>query len=227
MDAVGHRVVHGGSYFTGPALLTPEVIGKIEECAPLAPLHNPPALLGHPRGAARPPATPRRWPCSTPPSTPPSRREPTCTLCPTTTTSGTGCGGTASTASPSSRSTRTADAMLGGQAGGAEDRRRPPGQRGQHHRGRPGPVGGHQHGSHAPGGAGDGHPAGRRGSGRASVPAAGAGADRRRTWIGCLNKESGLLGVSGVSNDMRDVLEAGAAGDDERRGWPSTSTATG
>jgi acetate kinase len=39
-------VVHGGSYFSGPALLTPDVVKKIEECAPLAPLHNPPALLG-------------------------------------------------------------------------------------------------------------------------------------------------------------------------------------
>ena len=46
VEAVGHRVVHGGSHFTGPALLTPEIIKKIEEFAPLAPLHNPPALLG-------------------------------------------------------------------------------------------------------------------------------------------------------------------------------------
>ena len=46
VDAVGHRVVHGGSHFSGPALLTAEVVRKIEECAPLAPLHNPPALLG-------------------------------------------------------------------------------------------------------------------------------------------------------------------------------------
>jgi acetate kinase len=46
VEAVGHRVVHGGSYFSGPALLTPDVVKKIEECAPLAPLHNPPALLG-------------------------------------------------------------------------------------------------------------------------------------------------------------------------------------
>ncbi len=44
--AVGHRVVHGGSHFTAPARLTPEVVAKIEECAPLAPLHNPPILLG-------------------------------------------------------------------------------------------------------------------------------------------------------------------------------------
>jgi acetate kinase len=46
VEAVGHRVVHGGSFFKGPALLTPEVIAKIEDYAPLAPLHNPPALLG-------------------------------------------------------------------------------------------------------------------------------------------------------------------------------------
>lgn len=46
VSAVGHRVVHGGSFFSAPALLTAEVIAKIEECAPLAPLHNPPILLG-------------------------------------------------------------------------------------------------------------------------------------------------------------------------------------
>jgi len=46
VDAVGHRVVHGGNRFSGPALLNPDVVEDIEECAPLAPLHNPPALLG-------------------------------------------------------------------------------------------------------------------------------------------------------------------------------------
>ncbi len=46
IDAVGHRVVHGGSRFTESVLLTPDVIRGIEECAALAPLHNPPALLG-------------------------------------------------------------------------------------------------------------------------------------------------------------------------------------
>jgi acetate kinase len=46
VSAVGHRVVHGGSFFRAPALLRPEVIARIEECAPLAPLHNPPILLG-------------------------------------------------------------------------------------------------------------------------------------------------------------------------------------
>jgi acetate kinase len=46
VSAVGHRVVHGGSFFSAPALLTAEVVAKIEECAPLAPLHNPPILVG-------------------------------------------------------------------------------------------------------------------------------------------------------------------------------------
>ncbi|MBN1321603.1 MAG: acetate kinase [Thermoleophilia bacterium] len=46
VSAVGHRAVHGGSFFTAPVLITPEVIAKMEEHAPLAPLHNPPILLG-------------------------------------------------------------------------------------------------------------------------------------------------------------------------------------
>lgn len=38
---IGHRVVHGGEIFSGPALIDTGVIKKIEELAPLAPLHNP------------------------------------------------------------------------------------------------------------------------------------------------------------------------------------------
>lgn len=44
--AVGHRVVHGGEYFSQPTLITDEVIQRIEECSQLAPLHNPPQLEG-------------------------------------------------------------------------------------------------------------------------------------------------------------------------------------
>ncbi|WP_124039233.1 acetate/propionate family kinase [Neoactinobaculum massilliense] len=44
--AVGHRVVQGGKYFDGPALVTDEVEKKIEDLTPLAPLHNGPALTG-------------------------------------------------------------------------------------------------------------------------------------------------------------------------------------
>lgn len=46
IDAVGHRVVHGGEYFSGSVLVTPEVIKTLEVCSDLAPLHNPPAITG-------------------------------------------------------------------------------------------------------------------------------------------------------------------------------------
>ncbi|NLW88483.1 MAG: acetate kinase [Clostridiaceae bacterium] len=46
IDAVGHRVVHGGEKFSGSALITPSVKAAIRVCIPLAPLHNPPNLTG-------------------------------------------------------------------------------------------------------------------------------------------------------------------------------------
>jgi acetate kinase len=46
IEAVGHRVVHGGEKFKESALITDEVIKKMEECIDLAPLHNPPNLKG-------------------------------------------------------------------------------------------------------------------------------------------------------------------------------------
>ncbi len=46
IDAIGHRVVHGGEEFTGSVLITPEVIASIERFSDLAPLHNPPNLTG-------------------------------------------------------------------------------------------------------------------------------------------------------------------------------------
>jgi len=44
--AIGHRVVHGGEEFTASVLITDAVIGKIQKYADLAPLHNPPNLMG-------------------------------------------------------------------------------------------------------------------------------------------------------------------------------------
>lgn len=44
--AVGHRVVQGGSYFSGPALINQEVYDLIKQLCPLAPLHNPAHLKG-------------------------------------------------------------------------------------------------------------------------------------------------------------------------------------
>ncbi len=46
IDAVGHRVVHGGEKFHESTLITQEVIEKVEACIDLAPLHNPPNLKG-------------------------------------------------------------------------------------------------------------------------------------------------------------------------------------
>ncbi|MBO5292812.1 MAG: acetate kinase [Lachnospiraceae bacterium] len=46
IDAVGHRIVHGGEKFSGSVRITPEVIRAIEECNDLAPLHNPANLIG-------------------------------------------------------------------------------------------------------------------------------------------------------------------------------------
>ena len=44
--AVGHRVVQGGKYFDGPALIDDDVVARIEEFVPLGPLHNPAHLKG-------------------------------------------------------------------------------------------------------------------------------------------------------------------------------------
>jgi acetate kinase len=44
--AVGHRVVHGGEKFSGSVEINQEIIDKMEECTPLAPLHNPANLKG-------------------------------------------------------------------------------------------------------------------------------------------------------------------------------------
>ncbi|BBB00260.1 putative acetate kinase [Actinacidiphila reveromycinica] len=46
LAAVGHRVVHGGTRFTGPTLITDEVVEEIEKLVPLAPLHNPANITG-------------------------------------------------------------------------------------------------------------------------------------------------------------------------------------
>jgi acetate kinase len=43
-EAVGHRVVHGGSRFVQPTLIDDEVVAEIDALSPLAPLHNVPAL---------------------------------------------------------------------------------------------------------------------------------------------------------------------------------------
>lgn len=46
IEAIGHRIVHGGTYFTESALVTPEVIEKLRLCVDLAPLHTPAHIMG-------------------------------------------------------------------------------------------------------------------------------------------------------------------------------------
>ena len=46
IDAVGHRVVHGAEKFADSVLITPAVMEALEECAKIAPLHNPPNIQG-------------------------------------------------------------------------------------------------------------------------------------------------------------------------------------
>ena len=46
IDAVGHSVVHGGEFFSDSVIITEKVLKAIEDCVPLAPLHNPPNLTG-------------------------------------------------------------------------------------------------------------------------------------------------------------------------------------
>lgn len=46
VGAVGHRIVHGGEKFTGSTILTEDALKAIEKCCDLAPLHNPANLIG-------------------------------------------------------------------------------------------------------------------------------------------------------------------------------------
>ena len=46
IDAAGHRVVHAGEKYSGSVLITESVMTALEECIELAPLHNPPNIIG-------------------------------------------------------------------------------------------------------------------------------------------------------------------------------------
>ena len=58
IDAVGHRVVHGGEKFSDSVVITEEVIAQVEECNDLAPLHNPANIIGIRACQARMPNVP-------------------------------------------------------------------------------------------------------------------------------------------------------------------------
>jgi acetate kinase len=57
--AVGHRVVHGGAKFSGPTLVTPEVMTELRKLVPLAPLHQPHNLAAIDAVSARLPGVPQ------------------------------------------------------------------------------------------------------------------------------------------------------------------------
>ena len=46
IDAVGHRIVHGGEKFSESVILTEDVLKEVDACTDLAPLHNPANLIG-------------------------------------------------------------------------------------------------------------------------------------------------------------------------------------
>ena len=56
---VGHRVVHGGRRFSGPTIVTPEVLAQLRELIPLAPLHQPYNIAAIEAAAARLPGVPQ------------------------------------------------------------------------------------------------------------------------------------------------------------------------
>src|SRR3954466_14446108 len=58
LDAIGYRVVHGGSRFDGPARITPGVLEAIRSLADLAPLHNPLNVATIEAGSRRAPGVP-------------------------------------------------------------------------------------------------------------------------------------------------------------------------
>lgn len=47
IKAVGHRMVHGGEFYSDSVVASPDAVEKVEECIPLAPLHNPAGLTGY------------------------------------------------------------------------------------------------------------------------------------------------------------------------------------
>ena len=59
IDAIGHRVLHGGSKYSASVLIDDDVLKAIEECIPLGPLHNPANLIGINACAAALPGVPQ------------------------------------------------------------------------------------------------------------------------------------------------------------------------
>ncbi len=97
---VGHRAVHGGESFTEAVIIDREVIAKMKQCIPLAPIHNPANLEGIRQARALLPRARHVWRSSTPPSTIPCLPGLTCMRSLTSCINGTEFGSTAFTAPP-------------------------------------------------------------------------------------------------------------------------------
>ncbi len=209
INAIGHRVVHGGEKFKASCLITHEVINTLRELSPLAPLHNPAGILGI-EAAPRCSATSPRSLCSIPLSTPPCPRRLICTPSRMNTMRSTASAVTASTAPATSMSHKAAEYLeepierlklitchLGnGSSIAAVDQ----GKVVDTSMGMT-PLAGLMMGTRC----GDLDPSVVNYL-KYTLNITGHELDE------ILNKKSGLLGVSGVSSDKRDVEEAAAAG---------------
>ena len=80
VNAIGHRVVHGGEKFASSVIIDEEVVKAVEECNDLAPLHNPANLIGINVCAELMPGVPQVA-VSIPLSIRPCLRKHTCTVC--------------------------------------------------------------------------------------------------------------------------------------------------
>ena len=206
LDAVGHRVVHGGSHYQEPQRVTPELIAILQGLVPLAPDHLPQAIQAI-RPRSGPIRTCRKWPASTRRFTgtcPGSRRF---TPCPATSPTR-GWSATGFTACPTSTSCRNSAPWLPEAEGRVLIAHLGNGASMAAVRGGIGidttmgftPAGGLMMGTRP----GDLDPGvllyllAERGM----TPAA---------LNELVNREAGLLGVSGTSADMRDLLERESA----------------
>ena len=158
VEAVGHRVVHGGPRHSGPVRVDDLLVSYLYSISHLAPLHNPRALAGVRAVHDLLPGVPAVACFDTTfhATLPAGRRTPT--PCRGSGTSGGGCGGTASTGCRTPTPSAVAPSSP---ADPVEPHRQLPPRRGRLARRRPGRhLGGHDHGLHAAGRAGDEHPAG-------------------------------------------------------------------
>ena len=196
--AVGHRIVHGGADVRAHQLLTPAVMESLRAAIPFAPLHLPAALSSDRSDGAKTTEGPAGYLSRHSVS---SRDARGCqNACP----SGLGArlGGRAIRISwPIARIDRGADGSRARTPGGSASR-----QRSEHHGDPERSIDRHQHGLDAVGGNHDGYPQRRHGSGNDRLPDAERLRRRRKNWRASSIRESGLLGVSETTSDVRELL---------------------